>query len=410
MYRTIINTKVEFDDFQYEDSGEQLTVQDLEDEPSLLAILKAEPNPKEMSLCTHTEVSVNLQQADDKPSLPPAGHPIETQDAVCESDCQSISQKMGDVPGLTSACKTEPDPLELVYPVYKDEDQQTPLDLCAVKLENTRRVLEPRTSDEKVVTSGDWLASVVGKSLFTAFPVDNHMNLCSGLKLYSQCRITFPKQAYLKRYARTCSEERRFRCYYCGKSFALLRDFKTHFRTHVEGKCYQCPHCNCGFRCSTSLAIHQQIHTGEKRYHCSRCDQSFGHSGNLKKHWQVHAGEKPHLCTVCRKMFSQLSVLKINQRMHTGEKPYQCTQCGKTCTCLENLKIHQRMHSGEKPYQCPTCGIQFSYSSILKNHQRTHTKEKPYHCPQCDDKTFTHSASLTNHQRIHTGERPYWCS
>ncbi|XP_076842062.1 piggyBac transposable element-derived protein 3 isoform X2 [Brachyhypopomus gauderio] len=139
-----------------EDCGDHFTVQELKDEPDLLAILKTEPNPKEITPYGHTHGGqCDLQQAGNEPRLHPAGQTGLTtaamQDTMCESDCQSMSQTLEDVSGLTGACKTEQDLLEIPYPVCKDEYQQIPLDPCAVKLEHTRRVQEPITKEKKLV-------------------------------------------------------------------------------------------------------------------------------------------------------------------------------------------------------------------------------------------------------------------
>ncbi|XP_076842064.1 uncharacterized protein LOC143486104 isoform X4 [Brachyhypopomus gauderio] len=155
-----LHKEVHFDDFQDEDCGDHFTVQELKDEPDLLAILKTEPNPKEITPYGHTHGGqCDLQQAGNEPRLHPAGQTGLTtaamQDTMCESDCQSMSQTLEDVSGLTGACKTEQDLLEIPYPVCKDEYQQIPLDPCAVKLEHTRRVQEPITKEKKLVNPVD---------------------------------------------------------------------------------------------------------------------------------------------------------------------------------------------------------------------------------------------------------------
>ncbi|XP_028823667.1 zinc finger protein 2 homolog [Denticeps clupeoides] len=92
------------------------------------------------------------------------------------------------------------------------------------------------------------------------------------------------------------------------------------------------------------LRFLQRRHTEQKRYCCGLCGRSFSHAGDFKKHKRVHTGEKPYCCVVCGKRFSQSGYLKIHQRYHTGERPYSCSQCGKRFSHSSNLKKHQQTH------------------------------------------------------------------
>ena len=78
--------------------------------------------------------------------------------------------------------------------------------------------------------------------------------------------------------------KKNLKCDYCGKSFSLKAQLKTHIHT---------------------------VHEGYKKYECESCLKSFSQKGHLKKHIRsVHEGHKDYKCEPCRKSFSQVGTLK----------------------------------------------------------------------------------------------------
>lgn len=141
--------QVELGGLQNEDSRDQITVQELEEEPGLLSVFKTEAIPKGITLvCAGGDV--------DGPSLRSGGktgpNATENQDNVYKNDSKSqhTPWKLADIPNTSLFCKMEPNHS------YKDEEQLAPLDLCAVKLVDNRKM---KLFDEKV-DSGKY-ASVV---------------------------------------------------------------------------------------------------------------------------------------------------------------------------------------------------------------------------------------------------------
>ncbi|XP_078506284.1 uncharacterized protein LOC144764025 isoform X3 [Lissotriton helveticus] len=311
---------------------------------------------------------------------------------------------------------------------------------------------------------------------------------------------------------KTRPKRRLYHCPLCGKSFSekehATRHQKSHMtsesntsadfgmvsphsgqssttlRTNSEEAKYWCDDCEKSFSNSYKLRVHQRNHTGERPYKCSECDKRFITNAYLKFHFRIHTDQgsitpaaspeelaerltvhetslRDHFEIIpsCFEELYQRPPRPVKQKIYPSEyivdKPYECTFdfneltnplfdqtvrkrqrlfhcpiCGKSFRERDNVLKHQRIHTSEElrkvfmtprfsnsaqthivketRYRCNQCGKCFSKSSRLRVHQRIHTGERPYQCKECK-KLFIKDSHLKVHLRIHTGERPYQC-
>ncbi|XP_061885062.1 zinc finger protein 239-like isoform X2 [Entelurus aequoreus] len=149
-------------------------------------------------------------------------------------------------------------------------------------------------------------------------------------------------------------------------------DSKADKTCHTDNTRWTCPHCDKTFNHRSSLEIHMRTHTGEKPFSCSICGVCFTQNGRLKVHMRIHTGDKPFSCSSCGKGFIQNTDLEVHMRIHTGDKPFMCLFCCKEFSQKANLIMHTRIHTGEKPYICSICFKGFTQSQHLKRHTKTH--------------------------------------
>ncbi|OWF47062.1 myoneurin-like [Mizuhopecten yessoensis] len=107
--------------------------------------------------------------------------------------------------------------------------------------------------------------------------------------------------------------------------------------------------------------------TNDDKYICKVCNKSFQLQRLLNRHLKCHSEIKRYLCTFCGKGFNDTFDLKRHTRTHTGVRPYKCDQCGKAFTQRCSLESHGRkVHNSDyafaykerrrKLYVCEDCG------------------------------------------------------
>ncbi|XP_034449694.1 transcription factor E4F1 isoform X2 [Hippoglossus hippoglossus] len=80
------------------------------------------------------------------------------------------------------------------------------------------------------------------------------------------------------------SQDGRYICQLCEKTFKTTNILRTHMKTHSDQKNFSCDLCGTSFRTKGSLIRHNRRHTDERPYRCTLCGQSFRESGALTRH------------------------------------------------------------------------------------------------------------------------------
>lgn len=176
-------------------------------------------------------------------------------------------------------------------------------------------------------------------------------------------------------------------------------------------KPHECQLCHKKFRSKITLEVHlQRTHTEEKKFKCSACDRTFSQKSDLKRHERVHTGERPFRCEICSNMFKQKCHLEVHLKsVHVRERKWKCSMCDSTFGQSANLRRHQRVHTGERPFKCEVCPKTFAQKFDLVVHFKTvHAGERKWKCSICGS-AFGRSTHLRRHERVHSREWPTKC-
>lgn len=203
-------------------------------------------------------------------------------------------------------------------------------------------------------------------------------------------------------------------CPHCGKCYATHRSLKHHIRLkHVTAESEGSNMCNiCGkcFKTAAHLQVHMLVHTNERRFKCESCPKTYKHWNTLKDHVRRrHTGARPYVCSTCGKGFIWGTALRYHQRIHNGDAPLSCNICGKNFIFPHYLTVHMKnTHTAERRFECKVCPARFKTGAALKRHMRIHSEKKQYTCTACGH-GFTQASNLKTHMRTHTREKPFRC-
>lgn len=251
------------------------------------------------------------------------------------------------------------------------------------------------------------------------------------------CFKKYPSNSGLRHHNLLKHREKKYKCNFCGKMFAVFSLLKQHVRiSHEKFPKFACELCNYETPEKSRLKVHIAIHhTKQFPLKCDVCNKGYIRSDDLQAHKEVHHEGLSLVCQFCSKVFRSHKYFKshlklhdplsdgnkaacpqcsktvykyrLKQHMETHKEDRQgfvCDICGKNIASLGCMRVHKKIHKGEKNHVCDTCGKAFLTTVNLRTHIRVHTKEKPYKCKECD-KAFSQKICLKNHMRYHTGER-----
>lgn len=259
-----------------------------------------------------------------------------------------------------------------------------------------------------------------------------------------QCPRSYRHAGSLVNHRRT-HEVGLFCCLLCHKDFSNPMALKSHLRTHMEEKRYKCWDCGRGFRGSSQLTKHhclaranrdQEKEEGsndgsyafQRNQDTSSSDadtysgKEGGGSGSLLTNLEKYIAESvvpadfSHL-EFPIKVESEAEELQREKEARLGaavvdERRYKCNQCDKAYKHAGSLTNHKQSHT-LGVYQCAMCYKEFSNLMALKSHTRLHSEYRPYKCRFCH-KAFRLPSELLSHQKAHdqdkneTSDLPAW--
>lgn len=181
------------------------------------------------------------------------------------------------------------------------------------------------------------------------------------------------------------SEEPKFKCNVCSKSYATQKGLKNHSQVHDKN--HKCPTCHKLFYKLKNMENHKKIHAA-KPHACQLCHASFTKAQGLVRHSKCHADkssdEVAQGTNVEDPTTNEMSPTSksdgetddetgTNQSDDFDNPPglYKCEVCGQFCSSPKNLKRHTLVH-GDKKYSCTVCKKWFFRPDTLKKHAEKH--------------------------------------
>ncbi|ESN99227.1 hypothetical protein HELRODRAFT_66720 [Helobdella robusta] len=145
------------------------------------------------------------------------------------------------------------------------------------------------------------------------------------------------------------------------------------------------------------------VQTEDNKFLCRVCLKSFPLQRLLNRHVKCHTDIKRYLCTFCGKGFNDIFDLKRHTRTHTGVRPYKCEHCDKAFTQRCSLESHARkVHNvqfnykhkerRDKLYVCEECG----HSTRQSEEHFVHMNDQHPHVPTSNECSNIPPASQEN--------------
>lgn len=210
-------------------------------------------------------------------------------------------------------------------------------------------------------------------------------------------------------------DEKIFICDLCGVSYSRKDRLKDHLLSHhiEKVKSYKCKFCDFSTHRETYLGVHVRLHTEEPKYSCTICEKTFITEVVLRAHIKnVHEKTREVLlCWICNTECSSEAVIERHMKScHSNEIPgFECEHCQKTFyTEIVMMRHIQNQHFQSVQCTFENCDKMFFNNKRMNAHYRqVHMKintNQENLCSICG-KSFTHQKNLKSHMQIHSENR-----
>lgn len=108
-------------------------------------------------------------------------------------------------------------------------------------------------------------------------------------------------------------------------------------------------------------------HTNDRKYKCDVCDKSFNQVGHLTTHLMSHGIgiKKWHQCRMCEKQFYNRGNLKVGYIELISHPKNDILTIFVNCQLQEHMLVHEVTR---KIHKCGKCSIRFRRRYELDNH------------------------------------------
>jgi KRAB domain-containing zinc finger protein len=222
-----------------------------------------------------------------------------------------------------------------------------------------------------------------------------------------QCPKSFEKRQILKNHEQ--SHKSKVECQICYKKFSKL-SLKIHLKNHESIRKFNCDHCSAGFVTKQTLMQHMWKHRSGKQFICSKCSRGFIRIENFKVHLLQHStNPRPFQCDLCPKSYPTKGKIQDHfMAVHTDQS-FKCDQCDYTTKWKTGLYQHKMTHSTAKPFSCQVCKKKFKTNYEVRRHQAVHrTRTKDFECKTCG-KMFGSQNYLRQHEQNGHGKNLSFC-
>lgn len=153
----------------------------------------------------------------------------------------------------------------------------------------------------------------------------------SGRFICQICNGSYATRSILTHHQLKHSRAKNFVCHLCPREFHFVKDLRTHVtQYHLERKRFCCTECNSDYSTSSALKKHALTHKDNaKNFLCDKCEMTFSTKGSFTVHSRIHNGEKPFVCHLCTetKAFAQKINLQRHMKTIHNENIFKCDWC-----------------------------------------------------------------------------------